>query len=67
MKANMSKCNFLVNKKDVAIIRNGDTKIKNREYEKLPGIEVDTKLNSHEHLNDIISTACNKVNALSRN
>ena len=67
MKANISKCNFLVNKKDVALIRNGDTKIKNREYEKLPGIEVDTKLNFHEHLNDIISTACNKVNALSRN
>ena len=40
--------------------------IKNSEYEKLLGIKVDTKLNFNEHLNDIISKASRKVNALSR-
>ena len=65
MKANISKCHLLVNKKDEVTIRIGDTEIKNSEYEKLLGIKVDTKLNFHEHLNDIISKASFKVNALS--
>ena len=41
-------------------------KIKNSEYQKLLEIKVDTKLNSNEHLNYIISKAGRKVNALSR-
>lgn len=40
VKADISKCHFLVNKKDEVIIRIGDTQIKNRKYEKLPGIKV---------------------------
>ena len=55
IKANISKCHFLVNKKDEVTIRIGDTKIKNTKYEKLLRIKVDTKLNFDEHLNDIIS------------
>ena len=35
-------------------------------YEKLLGIKVNTKLNFNKHLNDIISKASHKVNALSR-
>ena len=66
MKANISKCHLLVNKKDEFTIKTGDTEIKNSDYEKLLGIKVDTKLNLNEHLNDIISKACQKVNALSR-
>ena len=66
MKAYISKCHLLVNKKDEVTIRIGDTEIKNSEYEKLLGIKVDTKLNFNEHLNDIISKANCKVNALSR-
>ena len=66
MKANISKCHLLVNKKDDATVRIGDTEIKNSEYEKLLGIKVDTKLNSNEHLNDMISKVNRKVNALSR-
>ena len=54
MKANVSKCHLLVSKKNEVAIRIGDTEIKNSEYEK--------KL----HLNDIISKASRKVNALSR-
>ena len=65
MKVNISKCRLLVNKKDEVTIRIGDTEIKN-EYEKLLEIKVDTKLNLNEHLNDIISKASSKVNALSR-
>ena len=45
MKANISKCDLLVNKKDEAVINLGETKIKNSEYEKLLGIKVDAKLN----------------------
>ena len=62
MKANRSKCHLLVNKKDEVTIRIGDPEINNSEYEKLPGIKVDTKLNFNEHLNDIISKASCKVN-----
>ena len=66
MKANISKCHLLVNKKDEVVINLGETEIKNSEYEKLLGIKNDTKLNFNEHLNDIISKASRKVNALSR-
>ena len=66
MKANISKCHLLVNKKNEVTIRIGDTEVKKSEYEKLLGIKVDTKLNFNEHLNDIISKASRKVNALSR-
>ena len=66
MKANISKCHLLVNKKDEVTIRIGDTEIKNSEYEKSLGIKNDTKPNFNEHLNDIISKASRKVNALSR-
>ena len=55
-----------MNKKDEVTIWIGDTEIKNREYEKLLEIKVDAKLNLNEHLNDIISKASRKVNALSR-
>ena len=55
-----------MNKKNEVTIRIGDTEIKNSEYEKLLGIKVDGKLNFNEHLNDIISKASRKVNALSR-
>ena len=65
MKTNFSKYH-LVNKKDEVVINLGETEIKNSEYEKLLGIKVDTKLNFNEHLNDIISEASDKVNALSR-
>ena len=66
MKANLSKCHLLVNKQDEVVINLGEMEIKNSEYEKLLGIKVDTKLNFNEHLNDIISKASRKVNALSR-
>ena len=48
MKANISQCHFLVNKKDKVSIRIVDTELKNSEYEKLLGIKVDTKLNFNE-------------------
>ena len=38
---------------------------KNSEYEKLLGIKVDTKLNFNEHLNNLISKASHKENAVS--
>ena len=66
MKANISKCHLLVNKKNEVTIRIGDTEIKNSEYEKLLGIKVDSKLNFNEHLNNIITKASGRVNALSR-
>ena len=66
MKANISKWHLLVNKKNEVTIRIADTEIKNSEYEKSLGIKVDAKLNFNEHLNDIISKASRKVNALSR-
>ena len=66
MKANISKCHVLVNKKDEVVINLGETEIKNSEYEKLLGIKVDTKLNFNEHLNAIITKASREVNALSR-
>ena len=49
MKANISKCHVLVNKKNEVTIRVGDMEIKISEYEKLPGIKVDAKLNFNEH------------------
>ena len=45
IKANISKCHLLVNKKDEETIRIADMEIKNSKYEKLLGIKVDTKLN----------------------
>ena len=64
MKENISKCTLLVNKKDEVLINLGETEIKNSGYEKLLGIKVDTTLNFNKHLNDIISKASRKVNAL---
>ena len=49
MKANISKCHLLVNKKDEVVINLGETEIKNSEYEKLLGIKADTNLNFNEH------------------
>ena len=66
MKAKISKSHLLLNSKDEVTIRIGDTEIKNNEYEKLLRIKYYTKLNFNEHLNDIISKASRKVNALSR-
>ena len=66
MKANISKCHLLVNKKGEVVINLGETEIKNSEYEKLLGIKIDTKLNFNEHLNDNIGKANRKINALSR-
>ena len=66
MKANISKCHLLVNKKEEVVINLGETESKNSEYEKLLGIKIDTKLNFNEHLNNIISKASCKDNALSR-
>ena len=63
MKANINRCRLVVNKKYEVVINLEETEIKN---EKLLGIKVDTKLNFNEHLNDIISEASDKVNALSR-
>ena len=63
MKANISKYYLLV-KKDEVVINLGETEIKNRGYEKLLGIKFDTKLNFNEHLDEIISKASCKVNAL---
>ena len=60
MKANISKCHLLMNKKDEVTIRIGETEIKNSEYKKLLGIKTDTKLNFIEHLNDIISNQAAK-------
>ena len=65
MKANISKCHLLVNKKSEVTIRIGDTEIKNSEYEKLLGNKVDVKQNLNKHLNGVISKASRKVNALS--
>ena len=47
-------------------MRIGDMEIKNREYEKLLGIKVDTKLNFSEYLNDLISKDSRNFDALSR-
>ena len=47
-------------------MRIGDMEIKNREYEKLLGIKVDTKLNFSEYLNDLISKDSRNLDALSR-
>ena len=58
-----SKCHLF--EQNEVTIRIGDTEIKNSEYEKLRGIKVDGKLDFNEHLNDIISKASGKVNALS--
>ena len=66
IRANISKYHALMNKKNEVTIRIGDTEIKNSEHEKLLGIKGDTRLNFNEHLNDIISKARPKVNALSR-
>ena len=66
MKPNISKCHLLVDKKNEFVINLEEIEIKNSEYKKLLEIKVDTKLNFNEHLNDIISKASRKVNALSR-
>ena len=54
-----------MNKKNKTV-RIGDTEIENNKYEKLIGIKVNTKLTFNQHLNNIISKASRKVNALSR-
>lgn len=65
IEASMSKCILQVNKTDEAIIIIEGTEIKNSiEHEKLLEIKIDTKLNFIEHLNEIISKASRKQNAL---
>ena len=53
MKASVSKCYLLVNTKDEVVINLGEMEIK-------------SKLKLNEYLNDIISKASGKLNALSR-
>ena len=50
MKVNISQCHLLVNKKDEVTKRIGNMEIKNSEYGKLLGIQVDTELNFNEQL-----------------
>ena len=70
VKTNISKCHLLVNKKDEVTIRIKDTEIKNRMKRCMKNWKITRKLklmqNFNEHLNDTISKASRKVNALSR-
>lgn len=56
----LGKCHLVTNNKKEALIKIGDTEIKNSDYEKLLRITLHTKLNFNEHLNSII------INVLSR-
>ena len=66
MKANPDKCYFLCNSNSEVSLTIETQKIKNRKFEKLLSIILNSKLNFNSHIHDICQKAVQKLNAISR-
>ena len=61
MKANLDKCHFLFRTNSEAGLSVENQKIKNRKFEKLLGIKLDSNLNFNSHIHDICQIAGQKL------
>ena len=66
MKGNEDKCHVILSSQDNMHVNIGTTQIENSKYQKLLGINIDSKLTFENHINRICKKASAKVNALSR-
>ena len=66
MKANPDKCHLLLNRDCKQELIIGDISIENSKYEKLLGIEIDSKLNFNMHVVNLCKKASRKMHVLAR-
>ena len=64
MKSNNDKCHLIVITNDIAEIQIGDFLIKSSSSEKLPGVDIGSKLNFDSHVNHLCGKASKKLRAL---
>ena len=66
MQGNTDKCHVLISTSQNLYVNIGTSQIENSKYEKLLGVNVDSKLSFEKHLNIICGKARAKINALGR-
>ena len=64
MQGNTDKCHVLLSTSQKLHVNIGRSQIENSKYEKLLGVNIDTKLSFEKHLNIICDKARAKINAL---
>ena len=66
MQGNTDKCHVLLSTSQKLHVNIGTSQIENRKYEKLLGVNIDSKLSFEKHLNIICGKARANINALGR-
>ena len=66
MQANTDKCHVLISTSQKLHVNIGTPQIENSKYEKLLGVNINSKLSFEKHLNIICGKARAKINALGR-
>ena len=66
MQGNTDKCHVLISTSQKLHVNIGTSQIENSKYEKLLGVNIDSKLSFEKHLNIICGKARAKINALGR-
>ena len=66
LKGNASKCHLLISSGENVHVNIGTSQIKNSDYKRLLGIDIDCKLSFENHINQICSKAKSKIKALVR-
>ena len=66
MQKNANKCYVLISTSQKLHVNIGTSQIENSKYEKLLGVNIDSKLSFEKHLNIICSKARAKINALGK-
>ena len=66
MQGNTDKCDVLLSTSQKLHVNIGTSQIENSKYEKLLGVNIDSKLSFEKHLNIICGKARAKINALGR-
>ena len=66
MQGNTNKCHVLIRTSQKLHVNIGISQIENSKYDKLLGVNIDSKLSFEKHLNIICGKARAKINALGR-
>ena len=66
VKGNASKCHLLISSREDVHVNIGTSQIKNRNCERLLGIDIDCKLSFENHISQICSKAMAKIKTLAR-
>ena len=66
MQGNSGKCHLILSTNEPAQMQIGKSPIESTNYEKLPGVKIDSKLSFNKHIKTICKKASNKLRALAR-